>query len=86
MPLNKRSKIKNVFMSYSRYKIELGKKMPKSTKYYQRKKAIQKRQTWIPANVNINSEEASLLSDTVSFNFDLECDNMNFSINDEQQE
>ena len=45
MPLNKRSKIKNVFMSYSRYKIELGKKMPKSTKYYQRKKAIQKRQT-----------------------------------------
>ena len=86
MPLNKRSKIKNVFMSYSRYKIQLGRKMTKSTKYYLRKKAIQKRQTRIPGNVNINWEEAHLLPEPVCFIFDLKYDNMNFSINDEHQE
>ena len=83
---HKRSKNNNTFMSYSRYKMDFGMKVPKATRHYNRKKASQKYQIQNSVNVYNYSQNRSSAFAEESINFDMVSENTNFNISEEHIE
>jgi hypothetical protein len=73
-------------MSYSRYKMDFGMKVPKVTRHYNRKKGSQKYQIQNSVNVYNYSQNRSSAFEEESINFDMVSENINFNISEEHVE
>ncbi len=73
-------------MSYPRYKMDFGMKVPKATRHYNRKKASQKYQIQNSVNVYNYSQNRSSAFAEESINFDMDSENTNFNISEEHIE